>query len=130
MLEIGTGSAYNSAIMSKMAKEVHSIEVVKELHLFAKNNIKKAEIDNINLHYGDGKYGHPDEDMKFDKIIITAATKKVPEELFDQLNDEGILLAPIGDSGFLKSQVLTKYMKDGEFIDEECLGSFSFVALK
>ena len=95
VLEIGTGSAYNAAILSLLAKKVYSIEIVKPLGLKAIETLKKEGIKNVSVRVGDGYKGWPDE-APFDAIILTASPPKIPQPLIDQLKEGGILLAPVG----------------------------------
>lgn len=98
ILEIGTGSGWQSAILSKMVfpAKVYSIERHAELVKFAKSNHQKAGINNVEVMFGDGTKGFP-EKAPYDRIIITAACKKIPEELVEQLREGGLLVAPVGN---------------------------------
>lgn len=122
ILEIGSGSGYNAAIMSLLAKKIISIEIIKELAEFAKNNLKKASITNVEIINSDGCYGY-EKESPYDRIIITAATPKIPLKLISQLKEEGIIVFPL-DKGFY--QVMTK-IKNNKI---EYFGYFSFVPLK
>ena len=95
ILEIGSGSGWQSAIFSNIVGKgkIFSIERHKKLVDFAKKNLKTLGITNVEILHGDGTLGLPSE-APFDRIIITAACKKVPSDLFDQLAIEGLLLAP------------------------------------
>ncbi|MCX8093576.1 MAG: protein-L-isoaspartate(D-aspartate) O-methyltransferase [Candidatus Goldbacteria bacterium] len=100
VLEIGTGSGYQAAILAKMGADVYSIERIKELHDFAAENLKKASIKNVHLKLGDGTLGWPEE-APFDRIIITGAVPEIPFELEKQLNKiDGVLVAPVGNVMF------------------------------
>jgi len=99
ILEIGTGSGWQSAILSYLVGTgtVYSIERYPELVKFAQENLKKLHIDNVHVILGDGSLGYPEE-SPYDRIIITAACSEIPLPLFDQLKENGLILAPVGDS--------------------------------
>lgn len=134
VLEIGTGSGYNAALMAYIITEgkkekkgkVITIERIKELVIFAENNIKRINYSEyVEVVHGDGSVGYPPyEDREiYDKIIITAAAPRFPKILINQLKVGGIILAPLGD---LFSQTLTKGIKrpDGTIEikeDVECI---------
>ncbi|ABR55012.1 protein-L-isoaspartate O-methyltransferase [Methanococcus vannielii SB] len=127
VLEIGTGSGYHAAVVLEIigkSGKLTTIERVFELFNSAKENLLKFGYNNIEVIYGDGTKGHI-ENAPYDRIYLTAAGKKVPEILFEQLNDGGILLAPVGTY----NQYLIKYMKINGQIYEEILLEVSFVPL-
>ncbi len=126
VLEIGAGSGYQAAIISKLAKKVISIEIIKDLALFAKDNIKRNNIKNVEIIHGDGSKGYKKQ-SPYDKIIVTAACPKIPESLIEQLKDKGIIIAPIGPS---YGQVMVKSRKIKNQLITEKLGDFMFVPLK
>ncbi|MEO8598469.1 MAG: protein-L-isoaspartate(D-aspartate) O-methyltransferase [bacterium] len=95
VLEIGTGCGYQASVLSRLAKEVFSIERIKPLHELAKINLRPMRIPNIRLHYGDGMLGLP-QAAPFDGIILAAAGLEVPQMLLEQLSLGGRLVAPIG----------------------------------
>lgn len=97
VLEIGTGCGYQAAVLSRVAKEVYSIERIKPLHELAKSNLRPLRIANIRLHYGDGMLGLP-QVAPFDGIILAAAGMEVPKELLEQMAIGGRLIAPVGSS--------------------------------
>jgi protein-L-isoaspartate(D-aspartate) O-methyltransferase len=96
VLEIGTGSAYQAAILSQLVKQVHSIEIVPELARSAAELLNRLGYKNVNVRLGDGYAGWP-EQAPFDRIILTAAPPKIPQALLDQLKPGGRLVAPEGD---------------------------------
>ncbi len=96
VLEIGTGSGYQSAILSLLAKEVYSIEIVEPLGKLSMQRFATMGYKNIEVKIGDGYKGWP-EKAPFDVIILTAAPPKIPEKLFDQLREGGVMVAPVGD---------------------------------
>ena len=107
VLEIGTGSGFQAAILSHLAKEIHTIENVEPLYHKAKRNIESQEIDNVHVVLGDGKEGLP-EKAPFDKIIVTAATNEVPTELLNQLKVGGRMIIPLGSRLNQELTLITK----------------------
>ncbi len=126
VLEIGTGSGYNAALLSKLAKKVFTIDVVPELCEYAKQRIKKLKIKNIKLFCMDGSKGLP-EKAPFDRIIVTASAQKPVTELKKQLKKNGVLIVPEGPSFMCQMKKYTK-ISENKF-KEENLGFFSFVPL-
>ena len=124
VLEVGSGSGYNAALLSKLVKKVYTTEIIPELVEFARNNLKN--IKNVMVIHCDGSKGLK-KYSPFDKIIITAASEKVPEILFKQLKNNGILIAPVGPPHM---QSLLKYKKKNNKLEVEDFGSFMFVPLK
>ena len=96
VLEIGTGSGYQAAILSLLSKEVYSIEIVAPLGKMAAKRLKDLGYHNVQVRIGDGYQGWP-EKSPFDVIILTAAPPKIPEKLFEQLKEGGVMVAPVGD---------------------------------
>jgi protein-L-isoaspartate(D-aspartate) O-methyltransferase len=100
VLEIGTGSGYHAAIVSKIVGvkgKVYSIERIPSLAEKAKQNLKKADIRNVEVHVGDGSLGLP-EHAPYDSIYVTCAAPVIPPPLIEQLKDKGKLLVPVGSS--------------------------------
>tara|TARA_B100001146_G_scaffold212566_1_gene212142 strand:- start:397 stop:1143 length:747 start_codon:yes stop_codon:yes gene_type:complete len=95
VLEIGTGSGYQSAILSSLSYKVYTIEIVKSLALRAKKVLKELELHNVYVRWGDGYKGWPSE-APFDCIIVTAAPNEIPEALINQLKIGGKLVIPVG----------------------------------
>ena len=95
VLEIGTGSGYQAAILSRLVNHVYSIEIVSELARSAAQRLAKLGFLNITVTEGDGYSGYPAE-APFDRIILTAAPPAIPEVLLDELKPTGILVAPVG----------------------------------
>ncbi|AOJ70795.1 MULTISPECIES: protein-L-isoaspartate(D-aspartate) O-methyltransferase [Burkholderia] len=104
VLEIGTGCGYQAAVLSRVARDVYSIERVKPLYERAKLNLRPLRVPNIRLHYGDGRVGLPAA-APFDAIVIAAAGLDVPRALLEQLAIGGRLVAPVGEQA--GEQVLT-----------------------
>lgn len=127
ILEVGTGSGWQTAILSYLVGDgiVFSVEIHPELVEFAQNNLKKLDINNVNVILNDGSLGYPDA-APYDRIIITAACSKIPTLLFDQLSQNGLLIAPVGDSS--QSLVLLKKTSQG-IIEIKNESNYVFVPL-
>lgn len=112
VLEIGSGSGWQSAILANLVSpgKIFTIERHSKLADFAKKNLEKLGVKNVEIIHGDGNLGLPKE-SPFDRILITAACKKVPERLLDQLAINGLLLAPVGEN--IQSLVLLKKTSNG-----------------
>lgn len=95
VLEIGTGSGYHAAILSRLARAVHTIEIIPPLGERAGDLLHELGYENVEVHIGDGYRGWP-EAAPFDAIILTAAPPEIPPPLFDQLREGGLLVAPVG----------------------------------
>jgi len=123
VLEIGTGSGYQSAILAEVAGHVYTVEVIADLSAQAKTILsEKMHYTNISFKIGNGRQGWP-EFAPFDRIIITAAAREFPEKLFAQLKVGGIALAPIGSF----YQQLIRYTRTATGIEAEPLIAVSFV---
>lgn len=96
VLEVGTGSGYQAAILAELASEVYSIEIVEPLARTAETILQRLGYKNVHLKTGDGYKGWP-EMAPFDAIIVTCAPDKVPQPLVDQLKDNGRMVIPVGD---------------------------------
>ena len=112
VLEIGTGSGYQAAVLSHLASEVYSIEIVPELAVEARERLETLGYANVEVRIGDGWYGWP-EHAPFDAVIVTAVADEIPPALVEQLTDDGHLVMPVGDTdGFQELIVYSK--RDGE----------------
>jgi len=128
ILEIGTGSGWQSAILSYLvgSGNVYSIERHSELVKFAQENLKKLDINNVHVILGDGSIGYPKE-SPYDRIIITAACSEIPLPLLDQLKENGLILAPVGDSS--QSLVLLQKTPNG-LVEIKNQSKYVFVPLR
>lgn len=125
VLEIGTGSGYQAAILGKLAKQVITIERIENLAKSAKKLLKQLGLLNITVICGDGTLGYSQE-APYDAIIVTAAFEKVPPPLLEQLADGGRLIMPVGGRDL---QTLLKITKQGKSYFEKELISVQFVPL-
>lgn len=125
ILEIGTGSGYQTAILIELKAEVYSIERQKELYLLAKKFLPKVGYVPKKLVFGDGYLGMP-ENAPFDGIIVTAGAPIVPKPLLSQLKIGGRLVIPVGEN----TQIMTLYTRKGEKeFDKREFGDFRFVPM-
>jgi protein-L-isoaspartate(D-aspartate) O-methyltransferase len=126
VLEIGTGFGFQTAILSRLCREVFSIEIVPDLAKAAESNLRKAGIQNAKVVVGDGSLGLPHH-APFDAVIVSAAAPNVPQPLIDQLKDGGRLVQPIGPGG---EELVTSFQKlQGSLIEEEEITGACFVPL-
>jgi protein-L-isoaspartate(D-aspartate) O-methyltransferase len=95
VLEIGTGSGYQAAILSRLAREVVTVERYRTLADQARERLKALGYDNVEVVVGDGFSGWP-ERAPYDRIVVTAAAETIPQALLDQLADDGIMVLPLG----------------------------------
>ena len=126
VLEIGTGSGYQTFILSKLARFVYTIERHKFLSLNAYNLFKKLMVTNIFCKHDDGGLGWKDQ-APFDRIIVTASAPEIPSKLVEQLSINGKMIIPIGDQH--NDQVLKKISKNKEKLSISDLGTVRFVPL-
>ena len=126
VLEIGTGSGYQAAVLAALVPQVFTVERIEELLRQARRRFRQLGLTQIRSRHDDGKLGWPDE-APFDAIILTAAGDTVPTRILDQLSPAGVLVAPVGSPS---RQTLIRMRGDGQgdFIQEE-LGAVSFVPL-
>lgn len=125
VLEIGTGSGYQAAILAELVKEVYTIERIEPLAEQAKKRFERLGYKNIKLYIKDGTEGLSEE-APFDRIIITAATPDIPQPLVDQLKEEGIIVAPVGER---YSQQMLKAIKKAGKLERHYLIPVAFVPL-
>lgn len=125
ILEIGTGSGYQAAILGELAAEVHSIERHKKLANTARKCLAQLGYDNVHVHLGDGTQGLP-EFAPYAAVMVTAAAPIVPRPLLDQLEDNGKLIMPVGERF---GQVLELWQRQGEEFNSQRLVPVAFVPL-
>ena len=123
ILELGTGTGYQSSILSLLCRRVYTIERIKSLFLIAEKNFKELKLTNIVTKHADGNFGW-NEQIPVDRIIFTAATKKIPEILFNHISDNGIIVAPVIEGS---KQILKKFSKINKKISSEILTNVLFV---
>jgi len=125
VLEIGTGSGYQAAVLSRLARMVYTIERHKDLLHTAQERFKKLKISNIQTQFGDGSKGWKSA-APFDRIIVTAAAHEVPATLLEQLAEGGIMVVPVGSDS---EQVLLRIEKTPQGIVQQHLMGVRFVPL-
>lgn len=125
VLEIGTGSGYQTAILAEMALEVYSVERLPDLLIAAEQRLTTLGYLNVHLTTGDGSLGWLDH-APYDAVIVTAAAAELPHALTDQLADQGRMVIPIGSAG---EQMLHRITKQGTTLHREAIASCVFVPL-
>ncbi|MHC4060347.1 MAG: protein-L-isoaspartate(D-aspartate) O-methyltransferase [Planctomycetota bacterium] len=125
VLEIGTGSGYQTAILSKLVKKIYTMERFAELAEAAREALSKLGISNVEFQIGDGSCGWPEEKY-FDRIMITAAVPTMPEPLIAQLKEGGLIVAPVGHVGV---QELVACERKAERITKRVICDCRFVKL-
>ncbi len=124
VLEIGTGSGYQAAVLAEIAKEVYSIEIIEELAKFADKTLDALGYESVQVRHGDGYRGWP-EAAPFDAILITAAPPAVPKPLLEQLREGGHLIVPVGRY----AQSLERHTRTADGIRVETLFPVRFVPM-
>jgi len=127
ILEIGTGSGYQAAILSKLVKQVYSLEILEELSTKARRRLEKMGYNNVTVKTGDGRFGWP-EHAPFDGIIVAAATPHVPQPLIDQLRTGAHLVIPVGLPYNYQELIVIEKKANGKIETRNILG-VSFVPL-
>ena len=125
VLEIGCGSGYQAAILSKLCRRVFTIERIDSLLKEAKERFKGAKLNNIFTRFDDGQRGWK-EYAPYERILFSATAKKIPDALFEQLAEGGILIAPIEADGL---QIITRFYKRGGKITSEAIEPCLFVPI-
>ncbi len=123
VLEIGTGSGYQCAILSKLARRIYTIERIKSLHEKSRKIFDELQITNIVSKYDDGNNGWI-EQIPFDRIIFTAATKNITNKIFSHIEDDGIIVCPIIRDN---RQVIIRYKKKNDKLISEEFDNVLFV---
>ncbi len=113
VLEIGTGSGYQAAILAELVKNVYTIEIVEPLALEAERRLEQLGFENVYVRVGDGWFGWP-ENAPFDKIMVTAVAPKLPPELLSQLKIGGKMVLPVGDYDGYQELVLVEKTSEYE----------------
>lgn len=126
VLEIGTGSGYQGAVLAEIVREVFSIEIVKSLADEAREKFARLDYDNVEVKYGDGFLGWK-EHAPFDAILITAAAPKIPQPLLDQLKEGGRMVLPLGTNRFSQDLMVLTKRKDG--LKKEYIAGVVFVPM-
>lgn len=126
VLEVGTGSGYQAAVLSALTAEVHTIELIPALADRAKTVFEQLGLRNIFPHLGDGSLGWADS-APYDAILVTAAGPRVPKSLLNQLAEGGRMVLPVGERG---DQVLELWRREGEQFTHETLLPVAFVPLR
>lgn len=126
VLEVGTGSGYQTAVLSALALEVHSIELIPALANRAEQTLAGLGVKNVFIHIGDGSQGWP-ESAPYDAIIVSAAAPHVPKSLLEQLADHGRMILPIGVGEY---QDLELWRREGDVFLQEVLLPVAFVPLR
>ena len=128
VLEIGTGSGYQTAVLAKLAREVYTIERVKPLLDDAWERLMELGIRNVRFHFGDGTVGWPnDAELPFDRMLIAAGAPSLPKELLmNQLSDGGLAVLPVGPQN---EQTLIAVRREGERLHQEQITPVRFVPL-
>ncbi|MFD2178669.1 protein-L-isoaspartate(D-aspartate) O-methyltransferase [Veronia pacifica] len=124
VLEIGTGSGYQTCVLAQLVDTVYSVERIKQLQMTAKRRFKQLELYNISTKHGDGWQGWASKGP-FDAIIVTAAAESMPTELCNQLAEGGIMIIPVGNS----EQTLYKVVRQGDDFISEVIEAVKFVPL-
>lgn len=126
VLEIGTGSGYQTAILSRLAGHVYTVERFRTLAESAAERFRELGIDNITVSHGDGTLGWPDE-APFDRVMVTAASEEIPPALKDQVVEGGVIVAPVGPEDDVQRLLRLERMSEG--YTERDLGGVRFVPL-
>ena len=111
VLEIGTGSGYQAAILAKIVDSVYTIEIIKDLATAAKDRLKKLGYTNVTVKWGDGYHGWPAKEP-FDAIMVTAGADSIPQPLLDQLKVGGKMIIPVGPYNSVRQLVLAQKKKN------------------
>lgn len=122
VLEIGTGSGYQTALLSKFSKKVYTVERIKELYTRAKEKLTEGKYKNIDFKLGDGSMGW-EENAPYDRIMVTASARKMPEKLIEQLALNGKMVIPVGTD-----LLLVKKDEEGN-MEKELIDKVIFVSL-
>ena len=125
VLEVGTGSGYQAAVLAKLAREVHSVERIESLLEAARRVLADLHIDNVSLHRAGDRLGRP-EDAPYDAVLVAAGAPHIPRTLLEQLAEGGRLVMPVGDR---RAQQLVRATKTPHGLELARLGPCAFVPL-
>ncbi len=126
VLEIGTGSGYQAAVLARLARRVFTVERHRAMLKTAEERFKQLRLHNITVRFGDGTKGWP-EQPSFDRIIVTAAAATIPDALLENLAEDGVLVAPVGAEK--RDQSLLRVRRHGGGFTTDALGLVRFVPL-
>jgi protein-L-isoaspartate(D-aspartate) O-methyltransferase len=127
VLEIGTGSGYQTAILAELVQQVYSLEIVDELAETARDRLQRLGYSNVEVRSGNGHFGWP-EHAPYDAIVVTAAASGIPPPLIEQLKPGGTLIIPVGDRYFGQALIVVKKDNKGR-IDQKNVLPVAFVPL-
>ena len=127
VLEVGTGSGYQAAILARLVKQVYSLEIIEELAAQARVRLQRLGCDNVEVRAGNGRFGWP-EHAPYDSIMVTAAAPRIPPALIEQLKAGGILVMPVG-SRYLGQELLVLEKDALGGLDERRVLPVAFVPL-
>ncbi len=120
VLEIGAGSGYQAAVLARLVRQVHSIEIIEPLAAECRERLQRLGYDNVTIHAGDGYYGLPDA-APFDAIIVTAAAAYIPPPLVRQLKPGGRMVIPVGTPFSVQQLMIVEKDADGEISTRQVL---------
>ena len=120
VLEVGTGSGYQAAVLAEIVEEVHTIEIIEPLARSARERLERLGYDNVEVSQGDGYFGLPEE-APFDTVIVTAAAGHIPPPLVDQLKPGGRMIIPVGPVYAVQTLILVNKDRNGEVTTEQLL---------
>ncbi|MCA1766946.1 MAG: protein-L-isoaspartate(D-aspartate) O-methyltransferase [Idiomarina sp.] len=126
VLEIGTGSGYQTAVLAQLVDKVFSVERIATLQYQAKRRMRQLDLHNVSMRHGDGWKGWRSKGP-FDGIIVTAAASDIPQDLVDQLADGGVMIIPVGEQN--ESQSLVVMRRFGDSLEQQRIGDVRFVPL-
>ena len=119
VLEIGTGSGYQAAVLAELGRDIYTIEIVESLGREARSRLKALGYDRVHVRVGDGYNGWPEE-APFDAIMVTAGAEELPQPLLDQLAENGRMIIPVGPHGGVRQLTLIT-RKNGKFRSEKLM---------
>ena len=121
ILEIGTGSGYQAAVLSELTPHIYTIEIIEKLGLIAKKVLNNLGYKTIIVKIGDGYFGW-EEHAPYDGIIVTCAPEEIPAPLIDQLKPGGRIVIPVGKEGWIQNLVVVKKSKNGKISEKKLYG--------